>query len=234
MIIEVLYSDYFLFGDEANADYIKRCLPESEFIYTQIHDKPYFAEKVPDLIYMGAMSENNQIRVINALMPYKNRLKELIADGAHMLFTSNACDIFGQYIEDAGEKTECLGLFDFHVVRKMLRRYNGLTLGTYKGMDIVGFKSQFGLAYGSSEDDKFFDVVRGSGLNPECNWEGFKRNNLIATYLIGPFLILNPPFTKQWLSEIAGKDIELPFESVAMEAYKIRLEEFKDPERKIV
>ena len=234
MIIEVLYSDYFLFGDEANAEYIKKCLPESEFIYTQIHDKPHFAENDVDLIYMGAMSENNQVRVINALMPFKNRLGELIQKGVHMLFTANACDILGQYIEDSGEKTECLGLFDFHVVRKMLNRFNGMTLGAYKGMEIVGFKSQFGLAYGGTDEEKFFDVTRGSGLNPECNWEGFQRNNLIATYLIGPFLILNPTFTKHWLAEISGKEIELPFESVTMEAYKARLEEFKAPDRKII
>ncbi len=234
MKTEILYGDYFLFGDEFNVKYIKKCLPECELIYTGIHDKPFFADNVPDLIYMGAMSESNQARAINALLPYAERLNELTERGVHILFTSNACDILGKYITDSGEKTECLGLFDFYVERKMLSRFNGMTLGVYKNMEIVGFKSQFGLAYPESENEKFFDVTRGSGLNPDCKWEGFKRNNLIATYLIGPFLILNPPFTKYWLSEISGKNIELPFEEVSIQAYNNRLAEFKDPDRKIV
>lgn len=234
MVVEILYNDYFLFGDGANAEYIKKCLPESEFVFTDIFDKPYFAENEPDLIYMGGMSENNQLRVIKALMPYKDRLAELINNGVHMLFTSNSCDILGNYIVDGDKKTECLGLFDFHVVRKMLNRFNGMTLGSYNGIDIVGFKSQFGLAYPDSCDEKFFDVTRGSGLDPECSWEGFKRNNLIATYLLGPFLIINPLFTKSLLSEISGREVLLPFEDAAIKAYNAKLAEFKDPARKIV
>lgn len=233
MTAEILFSDYFLFGDMANVEYMKKCLPDAEFILTDIHDKPYFAEHEPDLIYMGAMSESNQVRAIEALTPYVARLNELIDKGVHMLFTANACDILGTSIFDDGEKTECLGLFDFHVVRKMLKRFNGMTLGTYNGIDIVGYKSQFGLAFPDSCDEKFFNVTRGVGLNPDCPWEGFQRKNLIATYLIGPFLIINSPFTKQWLSEIAGKPVELPFEDAAMQAYRQRLAEFKDKNRTI-
>lgn len=235
MKIEILYSDYFIFGDGANVDYIKKCLPDAELILTSIHDTPYFAENEPDLIYMGAMSENNQERVINTLMPLKDRLGELIEKGVHILFTSNSCDILGKYIVDGEKKIECLGLFDFHVVRKMLKRFNAMTLGNYNGTEMMGFKSQFGVAYPDENcNEKFFDVTRGTGLNPECNWEGFKRNNLIATYIIGPFLVINPVFTKQWLSEIAKEEITLPFEDLAMECYKNRLSEFKDEQRKIV
>lgn len=236
MKAEILFYDYYLFGDAANVNFIKKCLPESEFIFTGIHDKPYFADSEPDLIYMGAMSESNQVRAIEFLAPYKDRLNELIEKGVHFLFTSNACDILGNYIIDNGEKTQCLGLFDFYVERKMLKRFNGAVLGNYDGIDIVGFKSQFGLAYpGESfdENEKLFDVTRGTGLNPDCKYEGLKRNNLIATYIIGPFLIINPLFTKRWLSEITGKEVVLPFEKDAFTAYELRLGEFKDENRKI-
>ena len=234
MKIEILYSDYFIFGDGANVDYIEKCLPEAEFIYTSIHDTPYFAENEPDLIYMGAMSENNQGRVIAALMPLKNRLCELIEKGVHILFTSNSCDILGNYIIDGKKKIECLGLFDFTTERKMLKRFNAMTLGNYNGIEMMGFKSQFGVATPSENcNEFFFDVTRGSGLYKDFGKEGFKRNNLIATYIIGPFLVVNPVFTKQWLSEIAVKEITLPFENTAMECYRNRLAEFKDENRKI-
>lgn len=234
MIAEILFNDYYLFGDAANVEYMKKCLPDSQFIYTEIHDKPYFAENEPDLIYMGAMSESNQLRALAFLSVYKDRLQALIEKGVHILFTSNACDVLGNYIIDSGEKTPCLGLFDFYVERKMLKRFNGLTLGVYNGIEIVGYKSQFGLAYPADAcDEKFFDVVRGTGLNPACKWEGFKRGNLLATYIIGPFLIINPVFTKKWLSEIEGKNVVLPFEDVAMQAYEKRLAEFKDENREV-
>jgi len=234
MKIEILYNDYLIFGDGANVDYIVKCLPDAEVIYTSIHDKPYFAENEPDLIYMGAMSENNQERAIEALMPYKDRLNELIEKGSHILFTSTSCDVLGKFIIDGDRTIECLGLFDFTVERKMLKRFNAMTLGTYNGYEMMGFKSQFGVATPSENcNEFFFDVTRGSGLYKDFNKEGFKRNNLIATYIIGPFLILNPLFTKEWLSDITGKEITLPFEDLAMECYKNRLAEFKDENRKI-
>lgn len=234
MKIEILYNDYLIFGDGANVDYIVKCLPDAEIIHTSIHDTPYFAENEPDLIYMGAMSENNQERAIEALMPYKNRLIELIEKGTHILFTSTSCDVLGKYIIDGDRKIECLGLFDFTVERKMLRRFNAMTLGNYNGIEMMGFKSQFGVATPSEGcNEFFFDVTRGSGLYKDFNKEGFKRNNLIATYIIGPFLVVNPLFTKQWLSEITKEEITLPFENVAMECYKNRLAEFKDESRKI-
>ena len=40
-------------------------------------------------------------------------------------------------------------------------------------------------------------------------------------------------FTKEWLSDISGKEITLPFEDLAMECYRNRLAEFKDENRKI-
>ncbi len=234
MTVAILYNDYLIFGDGANVDYIQKCLPDAEFIFTSIHDTPYFAENEPDLIYMGAMSENNQERALNALMFYRTRLNELIEKGVHILFTSTSCDVLGKYIIDGDRKIECLGLFDFITERKMLKRFNAMTLGNYNGIEMLGFKSQFGVAYPEDScNEFFFEVTRGSGLNRECKWEGFKRNNLIATYIIGPFLVINPLFTKQWLSEIAKTEITIPFEDLATECYRNRLAEFKDENRKI-
>lgn len=53
---------------------------------------------------------------------------------------------------------------------------------------------------------------------------------LMATYLTGPLLVLNPPFTKQLLRELGAEDT-LAFEEAAMEAYEARLAEFRDEKR---
>ena len=60
--------------------------------------------------------------------------------------------------------------------------------------------------------------------------EGFRRGGLMATYLTGPLLVLNPPFTKQLLQEL-GAEGTLAFEEAAMEAYEARLAEFRDEKR---
>ena len=60
--------------------------------------------------------------------------------------------------------------------------------------------------------------------------EGFRRGGLMATYLTGPLLVLNPPFTKQLLQDL-GAEGTLAFEEAAMEAYEARLAEFRDEKR---
>lgn len=52
----------------------------------------------------------------------------------------------------------------------------------------------------------------------------------MATYLTGPLLVLNPPFTKQLLQDLGAEDT-LAFEEAAMEAYEARLAEFRDEKR---
>ena len=227
MTVEILYNDYLIFGDGANVDYIRKCLPEAEFVFTSIHDVPFFAENEPDLIYMGAMSENNQERAIAALMPYKARFVELIEKGVHVLFTSTSCDVLGKYITHDERKIECLGLFDFTVDRKMLKRFNAMTLGNYNGIEMMGFKSQFGHSYGECEP--LFTTARGAGLNPKVSGEGIRRNNFFATYLTGPLLVLNPPFTRHLLTLMGEKEPVLAFEEAAMELYRDRVREFSDP-----
>ena len=114
----------------------------------------------------------------------------------------------------------------------MMNRHNSFFLGTYgAGMEIVGFKSLFGHTYGADDPGTgLFKVVRGVGRRPGSLVEGFRRGGLMATYLTGPLLVLNPPFTKQLLQEL-GAEGTLAFEEAAMEAYEARLAEFRDEKR---
>ena len=105
-------------------------------------------------------------------------------------------------------------------------------LGEYvQAAQIVGFKSLFGHTYGADDPGTgLFKVVRGVGRRPGSLVEGFRRGGLMATYLTGPLLVLNPPFTKQLLQELGAEDT-LAFEEAAMEAYEARLAEFRDEKR---
>ena len=94
-------------------------------------------------------------------------------------------------------------------------------------MEIVGFKSAFTLAYGNNEENYFARVEKGIGINRESKLEGVRKNNFIATYLIGPILILNPMFTKNLIEKMGINDKNLAFEQDLINAYNQRISEFK-------
>ena len=87
MTVEILFGETAnLFGDMQNMEYLKKTLPDAEFIETSLPDKPYFVDHTPDMLYMGAMTESTQRRVIEVLAPWRDRLADLIEGGTLMLF----------------------------------------------------------------------------------------------------------------------------------------------------
>ena len=234
MKIEVLYPEYCnLFGDSSNMKYLSMCLPDAEFIYTNYTSEPVFVREKVDLIYMGAMTEHTQTLVIKKLMPYKERIIELIKSDVPFLITSNAIEVFGRWIENEdGSREPGLGIFDFYAKRDMMHRFNGLFRGTFEDMPIIGFKTQFSMAHSKNFNHGFVKVERGVGMNPDADTEGIHVHHFYGTYLVGPFLILNPLFTKYLMKVMGVKEPKLAFEPVIMDAYKRRLEEFMDPKRK--
>lgn len=230
MKIEVLFPEYAnLFGDMGNILYLKACLPGAGFIETAMNDVPRFTQEPVDLIYMGPMSEPAQEKVITRLAPHKDKLRELIDGGTHFLFTGNAMEVLYREIEDGSRRIPGLGLIDLTARRNFVHRHNSNFLGTFEGMTILGCKSQFTMAYGSNEKNYFAAAERGMGLNRETALEGIRLNNFIGTYLIGPLLVMNPPFTRWLLNAIGAQDAPLAFADALELAYAQRLKEFRDP-----
>ena len=239
MKIEVLYPEIAnLYGDPENVTYLQKSNPEIEVVETHLTDVPLFVSEKPALVYMGTMTERAQLLVIEALKPHLAALQERIADGTLFLMTGNALEVFGSRIEDLdGTSTACLGLFSTTAKRDMMHRYNSLYLGKFEEMDIVGYKSQFTQSYRMPDTAAVYpdvkaawETTRGPGLNPDMTGEGLRVNNFIATYVIGPILVLNPPLAKWFLQEMGMSDPKLAFEEAAMEAYQIRVKEYSDPD----
>lgn len=230
IIVEQLFPEIAnLYGDTGNVRYLKKCLPAALFVEDELNAKPHFADTIPNLIYMGPMSEHAQELVIERLMPYKNRILELIDKGVIFLLTGNAAEVFWKSIEcEDGTSIKGLGLFDLIAKRKMFNRYNRHCMGKMGELTIVGYKNQFTHTYGDNSAGYFFDVEKGDGINRSSKKEGVRRNNFIATYLLGPILIQNPHFTKYLLEIMCIKDAELAFEDTVIKAYERRLEEYKD------
>lgn len=249
-----------LYGDLANVRYLKACLPEAEIVETSLKDEPLFARERPDLIYMGTTTERGQLLAIEALRPYREMLEAAIEEGVNFLLTGNAGEIFAREIVEEGEKVaDGLCLLDFSARRKARKRYNSLYLGEFippegasaagekaagekaagekaagasdsEPLKIVGFKTVFGFGYGDLAGQALFTTERGYAMNPDVKYEGIRRGNLFFTYIIGPFLILNPPFTRWFIEHVLGKTgIKLAYEEAAMDAYLTRLKEYSDP-----
>lgn len=228
--IEILFPEYCgYFGDGQNMRYLQKCIPQANFIKTSLDEIPYFANNNVDLIYMGTMTEHTQERIIQKLLPYKEKIKQMIEEKVNMLFTGNSIEIFGKYIEkENGEKIQALDIFPIYAKRDMMNRHNSLFIGKFEDTKIVGFRSQFTFAYGNNDNCYFSKVEKGIGLNPESKLEGIKINNCIATYLLGPICILNPEFTKKILKNMGIENINLAFEEDTKKAYTQRLKEFEN------
>lgn len=230
MKIEMLYPEVCnLFGDTSNIKYLEKCIPDAEIIKTDINSEPAFVGQDVNMIYMGPMPENIQEIAINRLRPYKERIQELIQKDVVFLVTGNAVEIFGKYIENEdGSRIEGLSIFNIYAKRDMMHRHNSIFLGTYEDIELVGFKSQFTMAYGNHQGNYFAKAELGIGLNAETSLEGIKNHNFIGTYIIGPILILNPLFTKKILEMLRCQNGTIAFEEETMAAYNKRLEEFKE------
>lgn len=233
MKIEILFPEFCnLFGDTYNMIYLEKTLPQAEFIRTPIGGTVRFTEEKIDLVYMGPMTERMQARVIERLRPLKEKIRAAIESGTVFLFTGNALEVFGDYIEtEDGGLIECLGLYRLFAKRDMMHRHNSDFEGTFEGETVMGFKTQFTMAYTPDESLGLFKKTKGVGLNPKAAWEGIRLHNFFGTYLVGPILVMNPPFTKYLLRLIGAGDVPLAFEKENMEAYAQRKKDFAEKVR---
>ena len=230
MKIEILFPEFCnLFGDTYNMIYLEKTLPDAEFIRTPIGGAVRFTEEPVDLVYMGPMTERMQERVIEKFRPLKAKIQAAIDRGTVFLFTGNALEVFGDYIENEdGSRIECLGLYRLFAKRDMMHRHNSDFEGTFEGETVMGFKTQFTMAYTPDESLGLFKKVKGVGLNRKAAWEGIRLHTFFGTYLVGPILVMNPPFTKYLLRLLGAGDVPLAFEKENMEAYAQRKKDFAE------
>lgn len=235
--IEILYPEFGnQAGDNGNAMYLKACLPEATFIETAFGSAPAFATRAVDCILLGNMTERQQERVAQELMPYRDRLIELVDSGVPMLFTGNAAELLGTKIVDpAGKTIECLGIFDVVTKQLMPRRFISVNVGSFSPasgaapIEVVGYKMQFTQAEGNNANSYFCRLEQGFGLNEDTKLEGVRRNNLIGTWFLGPLLPLNPPLTRWLLNTMGCTDAPLAYAETVKRSYAKRVRDFKVP-----
>lgn len=233
MKIEILYPQLCcLYGDKGNTLFLQKCLPDAEFVFTQLNSKPLFLSEDIDLVCMYSMSEQSQELILDRLMKYKNEIKEKISDNKiFFLFLGNSFELLGKYIErEDGSKVEALGVFDVFSTRHAPQRFNTLIKAKFKDITLLSYTSRFSETFGITEDMAFAKVEIGTGSCPDTKLEGIYKDNLIATYMLGPVLVANPDFSKWLLKKIGVSEPELPFEKALYESYEAKRKEFQRPD----
>lgn len=223
-----------LHGDLFNITYLSRCRPDAEVVRTSLNDTPAFVNDPVDLIYLGPMSERSQGWVIDRLLPYRDRIAELIAGGTTFLFTHNAMEVLGEHITDtkSGQKIAGLGVLPISTTVDLDARINSKVIGVVAGVTVVGYKSQFSSVWGGGGVQPFLEATHGLGRNRKTRLEGVRVNNFFGTSLLGPLLVMNPLFAKALLALIdPNTEPTLAFEKEILAAYEARLAEFNDPNR---
>ncbi len=229
MIIEILYPRLCcLYGDKGNTMFLQQCFPEAEFIFTELNDKPYFIDNQVDLCCMYSMSEQNQERVLERLMPYKDAIS--IAN-TFFLFLGNSMELLGNTIKtEDGNIIDGLGIFDFDTVRCAPKRFNTLIQAQFQDITLLGYTSRFSDVFGITEDIAFCKTIIGCGSDRKNNLEGIYVGNILATYLLGPLLPANPDFTKWLLHKLGSNTCNLPYEDALYTAYETKRKEFQLPD----
>ncbi len=243
LTIEMLYPEIAnLHGDNANITYLAHCRPDARVIRTGLTDSPAFATGPVDLVYLGALTEQGQLKAIERLRPHRERIESLIEAGTVFLFTHNALEVLGTRIrnDDMHYDVPGVGIFGLESTLRMFGRYNGKVMGAVPGVEhpVLGYKSQFSMLSvvpGVSATESlpgFLVADRGIGRNPTTAVEGVRRGNFIGTSLLGPLLVVNPHFTRGLLT-LLDPDSEpaLAHERLALAAYEARLGEFRDARR---
>ena len=233
MKVEILFPEVCnLYGDLQNAHYLARCCAEIEVLETDLKTTPRFLTEEVALVVLSSTTEQGLRLAADALRPHREAIAAKIDAGQLFLATGNAVDVLTEAIEsDQADTIEGLGLLQGKARYKMMQRHNSFFLGSFEDMEIVGFKSLFGHIHESGEAAPLFTCVRGVGRDgTEGTADGFRRGGLLATHLIGPLLVLNPPLCK-WLLRQMGAPDNLAFEEAALAAYEQRLKEFKEPDR---
>lgn len=193
-----LYYDLMnYYGEQGNVLALKTAIEYAGFkvnVKTLSVDDEIDFEKY-DIFYMGMGTKRNQEIVRKDILKYKEKIENVI-EKKMFIMTGNSYELFGKKIDDK----KCLGVFNFE--SKTTDRIVGEQV--FKSdiikETIIGFQNRF--SSNNIKDDYLFEVIKGTGNDPESKVEGIHKNNFFGTYLLGPILIRNPYFKDALLKYI--------------------------------
>ncbi len=196
-----LYPDLLeLYGDFGNIQVLKyRCEQRNIKLiideYSIGDDTPDFESY--DIIFAGGGADNEQSILSDDLMKHKESIKKAFENGTFFLLICGAYQLFGKYYKGVeGNIIPGLEVFDYYTVSEPDRTKrcigNIVTKACFDGeeTEIIGFENHGGQTF--DVEKPFGKVLFGNGNKFQDEYEGYFKENVIATYLHGPLLSKNP------------------------------------------
>jgi len=185
-----------------------------------------------DFVYIGSGTENKLLIALEDMKRHKDDFKSYIDSNKVALLTGNSIEMLGKEIIDNENRIEGLNVFDFVVKKLEDRKTSDVILkSTLFSEDTVGFINK--QANIENNNNHLFNVSFGIGDNDDNTYEGVCKNNLIATYVIGPLLIRNPHILKYIVEKIIkNKDESFNIKEIdylnEKEGYELVLRELQE------
>lgn len=227
MVIEFLYNELTLYGENQNLKYFELLFPEAKIVKTKYYDTPYFVNNKVDILYIGPMEESWLQKVYSKLFPYRKRLIDLIEDGIYFFIFNSAMDIFGKDLEiknpiNKKETNYTLGIFDYHTIRDYDNRKSKIVKYSYEGEIIIGVNAGFSNYYGNEDNYIYESLVDGQGFNKDTRLGGYRYKNTFISELVALPLISNPYLAKKLSIKFNGHD-NIPLEKEMEDMYNLYL-----------
>lgn len=203
-----------LYGENGNVLALEKALQnqniEVEIKYFSLDNEPWNLTDI-DVLYLGAGTEQNQMIALEVLLKYKEEISQMILNNKLIISTGNSIELFGKTITIAEKDIQSLGLFDYTTERSKKRIVSECVFNYDElNQKILGFENHQGVINGIKSP--LFTIEKGFGANPNSKYEGFRKNNFFATYLLGPLLVRNPEFLEMICKNlILSKDINFKF-----------------------
>lgn len=227
-----LYYDLLnLYGEQGNIlalqDAFRKQNVETELSLLSIGDKIDF--KKYDIFYIGSGTEKSLLLALEDFKRHLKKFKEAVNNNQYFIATGNSHEMFGKFIEMNNRKYEGLGVFNYYA-KQNPKRIVGESFMEFEDLSpIIGFQNR--LCVMQCDDNHLFSIINGYADNYKSSYEGYRENNFIGTYLIGPLLSRNPHFTDYLVKNIL-KDKNLPYKKInntfEYKAYNEYLKNFYD------
>ena len=206
--ILLLYPEYMgLSGDMGNLLALRHRLHSlglrCEVTAAGIGDAMPFSEF--DLIYAGNAPLSGLLPAMADIAPRADALRAAMEAGRIFLLTGSArCLLGGDLTLRNG--TVAHGARLLAESHREVNRFTGEILATRPGLGRTLYLGCYDrvLETDAASERPLFQTVRGMGDKPAAIYEGVFKNNIYATYMLGPVLVRNPELLEEIVEKLAG------------------------------
>jgi len=159
-----------------------------------------------DVVWFGPGELTSIATVTRHLLPRVDEFRSYVDDGGTMLVVGTTAALVAKSTKRTdGHGFDGLGLLDMFVGERA-QVYGDDLIVDADGMELGGFQIRLTDAHLANNQSPFAHVLYGIGDDPaRPDVEGARRNNLIATNLLGPLLVRNPWFAARLIETAVAR-----------------------------